>query len=224
VLYGRTTRVLDAESLRRKETVILSAVVTLGICLGYALTRYVLLGPVPPDHIPAFVLNKAIAMASAIYLCRAAGSHYSGRDEDRQNWGRMAVHCGFLHGLITLAILSGSTYPALFAENRLSFRGETVILFGVLAAYGFWQISRYRSVVSSKRLLQVAASLVVSGHLFALGASGWAVPSDWNGGMPPISLISFVAAAAASLLFLAKGSEHHQHSKDTSSEVSHDTD
>lgn len=202
----------------------LSTVVTLGICFCYALTRYVLLGPVPSDHIPAFVLNKAIAMASVVLLFRAAWSHYRGRDEDRRDWGRMAVHCGFLHSLITLALLSGSTYPSLFEGGRLSFRGETVVLLGVLAAYGFWQISRYRSVISSKRFLQTAASFLVTGHLFALGGSGWMVPSEWHGGMPPISMISFVAAAAASLLFLVNRSVPHENAYATPSEATHDTD
>lgn len=203
---------------------ILSAVVTLGICFGYALTRYVLLGPVPPDHIPAFILNKAIAMASVIFLSRAAWCHFSGQDANRRDWGRMAVHCGFLHGLITLALLSGSTYPALFAEDRLSFRGETVVLLGVLASYGFWQISRYRSAVSAKRVLLAAAAFAAAGHLFALGALGWVIPSSWNGGLPPISLISFAAAATASLLFLKKGSAPRPHSQSTPTELNHDND
>jgi hypothetical protein len=163
-------------------------------------------------------------MAFVAFLSRAAWCHFSGRDENRRYLGRMAVYCGFLHGLITLALLSVSRYPLLFVEDRLSFRGETVVLLGILASYGFLQISRYGSALSANRVLQAAASFAVSGHLFAFGASGWVILSSWNSGLPPISLISFAAAATASLLFLAKGSAPRPHSQSTPSERNHEYD
>jgi DMSO/TMAO reductase YedYZ heme-binding membrane subunit len=45
----------------------------------------------------------------------------------------------------------------------------------------------------NQRLGYVALILVVV-HLVVLGLEGWLAPSDWNGGLPPISLLAVLAA------------------------------
>jgi DMSO/TMAO reductase YedYZ heme-binding membrane subunit len=45
----------------------------------------------------------------------------------------------------------------------------------------------------TQRLGYVALSLVAV-HMVALGLEGWLAPTGWHGGLPPISLLAFVAA------------------------------
>jgi hypothetical protein len=45
--------------------------------------------------------------------------------------------------------------------------------------------------ITSRKFLLIAM-LLSAMHLFFMGYKGWLDPSGWAGGMPPISLISFV--------------------------------
>ena len=75
------------------------------------------------------------------------------------------------------------------------------MLAGVLAFVVLWGINLsfqtklsedkafIRFITSRKFLL--AALLLGAVHLFFMGYKGWFTPSEWHGGMPPISLIAF---------------------------------
>jgi len=54
---------MDCERSRRRDVVVLAAVLVAGI--AYAIARYVLLGTTATVNIPVYVVNKAIAIASA---------------------------------------------------------------------------------------------------------------------------------------------------------------
>ena len=41
--------------------------------------------------------------------------------------------------------------------------------------------------------LGYVALLLVAAHMVALGLKGWLAPQGWHGGLPPISMIAFVA-------------------------------
>jgi len=40
------------------------------------------------------------------------------------------------------------------------------------------------------------ALLLGAAHVFFMGYEGWLAPSDWHGGLPPVSLVAFLLFAA----------------------------
>ena len=90
------------------------------------------------------------------------------------------------------------------AGGQLNLQGELGMLAGVLAlffllspaittlpmmpkALGGWRWKR------TQRVGYLALVLVVV-HLLALGLKGWLAPKGWTAGLPPISLLAFLAA------------------------------
>ena len=179
-----------------------SIIAILAISLGYTILRYYILGPEPADRIPAFLLNKAAALASVTFLFRAAVAHWRNRPECVRDWGTAALHAGYVHILLSLALFSAAYHPAFFTDDRLSLRGEWAIGFGTLAAYGFWLIRRNRSSEPTKRALQAITSVLIVCHLFSMGSQDWLNMTAWHGGLPPISLIGFILVFASGVLFV----------------------
>ena len=168
----------------------------------YTIIRYVLFGNVELIHIPAYVLNKSVSMASAIFLFIAAFNFRQANSKRVKYWGSSAYHGAIVHILLSFAILSKPYYPKFFTSEKMNFIGELTIMLGVLAAYFFWTTRNGKSNFISKPFLQVLAALFVAAHVFVMGFSGWIRISEWHGYMPPVSMISFVLAATSFILFL----------------------
>jgi hypothetical protein len=72
-----------------------------------------------------------------------------------------------------------------------------ILAFVVLWVYNLsFQISLQNNealikLIRSKKLILWGLILGVF-HLFFMGVKGWINPSDWNGGMPPVSLVAFL--------------------------------
>ena len=178
-------------------------VIAVLVCTAlYAIIRYVIFGGVSPIHMPAYVLNKSVSTASVSFLFFAALSHAKGRVEKVIFWGTASLHFAYIHVLFSLALLSSAYYPKLFDAEKMNLTGEFTVLFGVLAAYCFWLARTGKSVLMRLRIPQVLSSLFVAGHLVAMGFGGWLKVGKWYGGLPPISLISFVFTAISLALFL----------------------
>lgn len=180
---------------------------TLALCIGYALLRYVGLGDTAAASIPTYVVNKAVALASVVFLLSAGLAHRRGDHDALRAWGTIATHAAAAHVLLSVAAYSAAYYPAFFADGRMSARGEWVVLTGTVAAWTFWLIRRNRSERVTRRWLQLLSAAVVGGHLFAVGSGGWLAPSGWPGTLPPISLISFVLSFLALAAFASRGPE-----------------
>ena len=178
------------------------AIAILLACIAYTLLRYVVFGPIATDQIPAFLLNKAVSMASVTLLFGAAVSHRRGLPDQTHFYGMAALQAGYVHLILSLAMLSKAYYPTFFTQDTMSMRGQLAIGSGVLGAYGFWLI-RYRLPTKSIKIaLQALSSLAVAGHLVAMDSIGWSDATNWHGGLPPISLIGFLLAAVSGILFL----------------------
>lgn len=168
---------------------------------AYTIMRYHVLGPEPLE-VPAYLLNKAVSLASVVYLLLAAVAHRQCRPESLRSWGTAALHAGFVHILLSVTLMSESYYPVFYDGGRLSFRGEFAVAFGTLAAYGFWLIRRNRTHERLKRILQTASAVLIATHLVFLGSRGWLRPEAWHGNLPPVSLLALVTVLAGGILFL----------------------
>lgn len=178
----------------------------LAICSIYTVLRYIVFGPETIVQIPAFLFNKAISLASVCFLTMAAYYHATGYSERLKQWGTAALHCAYLHIVISVAIISRAYYPKFFGDDKMNLVGEMTIGFGALAAYCFWLIGINKSNHWRKQTLQILATILIGAHVTAMGLSGWLTPDKWNGGMPPISLVSFILAIISLLLFCIRKS------------------
>lgn len=171
----------------------------------YTFVRYVIFADVSPIHMPVYLLNKSVSMASVFSLFCTALYRTKERVEETAFWGRSSFHSACIHILLSLAIISRAYYPNFFGTDNMNLTGEITILFGVLAAYCFWIVFSGMLVLMRRQVFQLFTTFFVAGHLVTMGFGGWLKVGEWYGGLPPISLVSFVFAIASLALFLRKG-------------------
>lgn len=177
-------------------------IAVLCVTTTYAILRYVVFGGVSPVHLPVYILNKSIAMASVFFLLLVCINHRKGLNEKVRFWLNATLHGIYIHILLSLAILSRSYFPKFFGTEQLNFTGELTVFFGVITAYCFWRIRSQISNYARRRILLLYSAVFTSCHLIAMGFGGWLKVEDWHGGMPPVSLLSFIILAAGTLLIL----------------------
>jgi DMSO/TMAO reductase YedYZ heme-binding membrane subunit len=184
------------------------------IAVGYAALRYNVFAGVPWRDFPLFVSNKGLSLASVIligaaYLVNRRRDTEPRGSESRRALARAAGLSGFalavIHVLVSFVVLGASAYPRLFDGGGLSAAGWTCLLFGTLATplfaipaiYSFPRLVPRLGPHHWKRAQQLgyAGLALTAVHVLSIGAHNWAAVSTWPGGMPPISLLSFVACA-----------------------------
>lgn len=175
-----------------------SALIVFLLCGIYALLRYSFFGPVEPQHWPTYISNKAISVFAVCMLALSGWNYVKGRSCRSKQQGRMAWHAALIHSGLSLALLNEDYYPKFFAENGMNFWGESVVLFGVLATYVLWQVGKLCGL-PHHQFKRLACGLVLL-HLLPMFSS-WLTPTQWYGFMPPMSLISAIAAGTALLLY-----------------------
>jgi hypothetical protein len=176
------------------------------LCTGiYTILRYLIFGGVSPVHIPVYLLNKSVAMAAVVSLLVAAIHSAKGNTGIAGAWRTAAWHCVCIHILLSVLILSDAYYPKFFEAERMNLTGESSMAFGVFAAYIIWCLRRNRVSLLGRTRLHVIVILLIGGHLAVMGFRGWMEPWEWHGGMPPISLGSFIFVVLCLILVLRTG-------------------
>lgn len=179
----------------------------------YTLVRYLVFGSVTINNIPAYLLNKSIALSAVCCLLFAILNSCKPLKQTKQTkqikiWAMAALHFTYIHVVISTVIFNREYFPKLFDNSQMNLAGELTVLFGILASYIFWQESSHRlSPIKNKiikpKALRCIALILILGHLLAMGLNGWLNFSLWNDGLPPISLLSFIIVMI-SLLLLVK--------------------
>jgi hypothetical protein len=196
--------------------------ITTVLAFGYAVLRYNVFGTVPWADLPIFIFNKGISLAS-LFLLTLNYSLSSLKNmgvripnkllETRKSLGITGFAYAFAHLIMSLAILIPSYYPAFFTEGgTLSTRGGLCLFGGVVSFVFLWVY--YKSfkpnlnldnkiivrITSKKSIMYIL--FFVGIHLFFLGYTGWTKFDTWPGGLPPISLISFIIFCTGFLINL----------------------
>jgi hypothetical protein len=167
----------------------------------YALIRYAGFGHVALIHVPVYILNKAICMTAVESLLMASiGLMRAERDAVRF-WTAACTQLVFVHVFLSLGILSKGYYVHFFDGDKMSLTGEVVVLTGVLAVYCFWRLQATGLKPAVRRPLTILACLLVAGHLFAMGYNDTLQVEKWNGGLPPMSMLSFFLAVSSLIVF-----------------------
>lgn len=172
-----------------------------GVSLAYATLRYNVFKDVPWSQWPAWVTNKAAALAALLLLLAALLR--AGRDGGHGRLLAAASVLAMVHIALSLALLGPAAYPGLFANGLPTMAASLSLLLGVVAAVAAPRVSRPEVPGTPPRLRPAPVgilALVVGLHAGLLGFQGWATPGKWPGGMPPITLISFAAGLLAVIL------------------------
>jgi hypothetical protein len=172
---------------------------------AYSIIRYNICGPVSPENIPVFILNKSISFAATACLFPCSLNAFKANAEKVRQWGRASYYLALAHVLLSLPIYTPEYFAKLFNGRMMNIWGEMMILAGVLCFLAYWQIPKAFHILNRLHSLHLYASALLGAHVFFLGVRGWSDFGGWYGGMPPISMITFMLAALSFLYFsLAK--------------------
>jgi len=121
----------------------------------------------------------------------------------RKELGMIAFLLVLIHIIVSLLLFKPAIYGKFFHQNEtLTLAAGISMLGGVISFVLLWFYST--SFKSSNRddekLIRfiksrnftLSAGLFLILHLFFMGYKSWLTPGDWHGGLPPISLLSFV--------------------------------
>ncbi len=170
--------------------------------LVYAVIRYAGFGHVSLIHVPAYIMNKAISMTAAEALFMATLGLMRADKDTVRFWMNVCSQLVFVHIFLSLGILSKGYFAGFFDGDKMSLTGEVVLLMGVLAVYCFWRLQTAEIKPAVRRTLTILTCALVAGHLFAMGFDGWLQVQKWNGGLPPITLLSFLLVMSSLIMFL----------------------
>lgn len=185
-------------------------VIVVGLSFLYAVVRYNLVRSVPFDNVPLYISNKAIALSATILiglsfllgpLARFWPNQFVPHLPLRKHLGVFGFALAALHAVASLILLTPAYYPRFFESGgKLTFTGETSMLFGALAFLIFAAITVSSLPGIEKQLdpnkwkfvqrLGYLAYVFVLAHVFIMGYRGWFRPESWQYGLASISLIS----------------------------------
>jgi hypothetical protein len=169
---------------------------------AYAVVRYAGFGHVSPVHIPVYILNKAVSMTAAYSLMMASLGVMRGQKDVFDFWRKAAMNLVFVHVIMSLAVFNKAYFPKWFEGEMMNLTGELTLLMGALGVYCLWRLLTFEMTPKVRRIMMISVSALVAMHLFVMGYDGWLTVQKWNGGLPPITLLSFLLVVASLALFI----------------------
>lgn len=184
-------------------TPIVTLLTVLGLTLTYSTLRYCVFGTTEWSQLPLYVMNKAVSWTALTLLALA----YLRREKSvARDLGVLGVFLAVGHVLMSLALLSPANYAKLFDGARLNAEGGGALLAGItavvlLALPAIATLPGVHGALGEPRWLRWQragywALAIAAVHCALLGWKGWLTPEKWAAGMPPITLLSVVTAAA----------------------------
>ncbi len=177
------------------------------VSLVYAIARYSVFKGVQWAHLPIYVVNKAVAVTALVSLGISRVVYEKAR---RKRFGLLAAVLAALHLMLSYMVLSPYYMPSLFKQsNVMTLEAELSMLTGATAAcILLWLVHATATHptagqphgTSLVRGFGRAILVLAAFHVALYGSPDWASPSRWPGGLPPITLLSCVAAIAFFLL------------------------
>lgn len=167
--------------------------------LTYAIVRYNIFHEVAWTDLPLYIMNKALSLAAVILFAISRVIKFNSDTNIKKILKDFAVIFAIVHVVISITILSPSYFSKFYTDNQFTLLGSLTLLFGILAFLLMFLFSGkffLRKVLSNKTNMNKIVLLFLlfsAAHVFVMGYQGWLVPSNWPGGLPPISLLSFLA-------------------------------
>lgn len=184
---------------------------TVLLAIAYSILRYHIVGTVPWKDFPFFILNKGLSLSAFILLTfnfglgplKNLGVNVSeGWLNARKALGMSGFLLVLVHALMSFMLFSPAVYGRFFESNgTLTLVTGLSMLGGILAFVVLWgynlsfqtflrEDKAFIEFITSRKFL-LLAMLLAAVHLVFMGYEGWLNPADWNGGLPPISLVAF---------------------------------
>ncbi|MBE2218345.1 MAG: hypothetical protein IAE90_09090 [Ignavibacteria bacterium] len=180
--------------------------------LVYSVLRYNVFGGVPWEQLPLYIVNKAVSFSGIILLTLSiilnkrseSGSKLLAILKDSKSaFAGIGFLYIFVHVLLSLILLNPLNYIKLYdAAGMFNLAGGISLTAGALTFAAFAEIFYSIESESCRRAglrafvfsmpVKAAVTLLLLTHLFCMGFQGWLAPDKWPGGLPPITLISFV--------------------------------
>ena len=182
------------------------------LSIAYTILRYHILGTTPWSQFPLYILNKGLSLTGFILL----GINFSlgplnnigaGIGEKwlsiRPSLGVSSFLFIFTHLFLSLILLNPANYQKFFHENgSFTTNGGLSMLAGVIAFLFLWlytvsfqtflrEDKGFIKFITSRKVILVAM-VFTAAHIFFMGYQGWLTPQNWPGGLPPITLVSFI--------------------------------
>lgn len=184
----------------QKNSQTLSIAFAMVVSAGYATLRYNICKGVPWADWPTYTLNKVFAVASLLLLLVAVIRWRVNSGASCSRVLSASVGLATMHVILSLVLISPAYYAKFFEDDKLTLSAGLSMLLGVIAATMMVRRGGRTTTVApiaergnSKRVRSVAlVALLVSLHVLLQGFWGWFSPGQWPGGLPPITLISFV--------------------------------
>jgi len=166
------------------------------IALLYATLRYNVFKGVPWTDWPAYTVNKAIAVGSLLLIAAAVirlTRHEAG-SAILLAWSGVLALC---HSLLSFALLNPIYFAKLFDNGKLTAAaGLSLTLGALLLAVMDLGARRARSWAAGLRHAALAFLAFGTGiHAALPSVSSWVEPATWPGGLPPLTLISFLTGS-----------------------------
>lgn len=165
----------------------------------YAIVRYNVFHEVAWSDLPLYVMNKAISLSAVILFAISRIIKSSSEQNVKKILKDFAVIFAIVHVVISLTILSPNYFGKFYSGSQFTLLGSLTLLFGILSFLLMFLFSGkffLRKVLSNNANMSKVVFffiLLTAAHVFVMGYQGWLVPSNWPGGLPPISLLSFLA-------------------------------
>ena len=200
----------------KQDTQNLCIVLVMIASAGYATLRYNVCKGVPWADWPTWTLNKAFAVASLALLLVAIILRRSNLKFSCDKIFSASVGMAALHVILSLMLMTPDYYGKFFFDGKLTASAGWSMFFGVIAAVLMARRGRGSALKSTlkkplaheaesgmtKRLwMVVVVAVLVAIHTLLQGWAGWFDWEEWPGGLPPITLVSFVLGTSA--LFVA---------------------
>jgi hypothetical protein len=164
-----------------------SVIIVLAISLFtlvYSFLRYSVFDTFEPPNIALFIGNKVL-----IFTAIALIPFYI---KTKDNTFKLTLNVFIiLHIISSLYLLRPAVFPDLFNDSAMiNTHGNIIVLLGILAAVFFFNSITKKFIEISPTLNSSILFIFVIAHNISIGWSGWFNYQEWNGGMPPISLLT----------------------------------
>lgn len=183
---------------------------------AYATLRYNICNGVPWADWPTWTLNKAFGVASLALLLVAAIRRTSDSEASCSKVFSFSVGLAAVHVVLSLVLMSPVYYPKFFVDEKLTLAAGGSMILGCVAAVIMARRSSsgvLKSMGEASRgvWMVVLVALLVALHALLQGFSGWFNLEKWAGGLPPITLISFILGVST-LVVVVWGARSHSSS------------
>ena len=192
------------------------------LSIAYTILRYHIVGNTPLSQFPLYILNKGLALTGFILL----GINFSIDPLNNigtgigKKWLNIRPSLGvssflliFTHLFLSLILLNPANYQKFFLVNgSFTTNGGLSMLTGVIAFLVLWiytisfqtflrEDKAFIKFITSRKVI-LMAMVFTAAHIFFMGYQGWLTPQNWPGGLPPITLISFIIFIIAYIINL----------------------